>query len=191
MQHSELAEWRLFSLLPSDEQSAFYTSPVFIWLCFFQRKFRWDWLQFNFILIIQLRRKKKRHKSQDFSIQDSTIDCMLISKRQKTCKLMCCHHFDMTGLWLNVLLKDTSEGQTGLKPYLHTWFILMRREWKLSKENVESSEQRSKDCWSDLSSLSKAAYLFLTMCFMINRVCKETKPKIPNHRNKVMKIKSK
>lgn len=143
MQHSELAEWRLFSLLPPDEQSAFYTSSVFIWLCFFQRKFCWDWLQFNFILIMQPRWEKWR-KSRDISIQASTIDCMLILP--KTCKWMCCHYFDMAGLCLNVWLKDTSEKMTGMEP-MSSCLIHFCNEWvKVIKKNAESSEvQWSKD----------------------------------------------
>lgn len=89
MQHSELAEWSLFSLPPSDEQSAFYTSSVFIWLCFFWRKFLWDWLQFIFILITLPGRKNgTNHKISQFSIQQWTSR-LSPPKSQKTCKWMC------------------------------------------------------------------------------------------------------
>lgn len=82
------AGWVEFFLAPSLWWTkCIYTSSVFIWLCFFWRKFLWEWLQFIFILITLLWRKK-RHKSQDFSIQHLTIDVMPKSpkKGQKTCK---------------------------------------------------------------------------------------------------------
>lgn len=106
MQHSELPEWSLFlPPLPSDEQSAFYTSLVFIWLCFFSRKF-WDWLQFIFILITLPGRKNgTNHKISQFSASQwtSCLDLPLKKKREEEeeeRKLAngCVHQFDMTGV---------------------------------------------------------------------------------------------
>lgn len=106
MQHSELTEWSLFSLPPSDEQSAFYTSSVFIWLCFFGGKFLWDCLQFIFILITLLGRYKW-HKSQNVWIQHLNMDVILSPPPPKK-KVCLCVFISLTGQgFFNYMIWDS------------------------------------------------------------------------------------
>lgn len=60
-----------FSLPPSDEQSTFYTSPVFIWLCFFLKKISLGlaaiYLHFNNTARVDEKKKKMAQITRIFN----------------------------------------------------------------------------------------------------------------------------
>lgn len=141
---------------------------------------------------------KKRHKSQDFSIQHLTMDFML-SPPQNDRHLVnrCVYQFDMTGLSLNdtgqqdfkVLLKETS-GRLwllqGLNLHLSHWmlssFMWSNSQWWY-KELVKNPTKTI--IWHSFCKTTTEV-INLSMAYVVN--CALELPKVAGNKTKLLHI---